>query len=73
MFSNLDYGGYRDWRLPTIQELQSIAKFGGTNAADGLNEIGFSDVQWDYYWSSSPGDSFPKMCMDVCHERFLWI
>jgi len=58
--SNLDYGGYRDWRLPTIQELQSIAKFGGTNAADGLNEIGFSDVQWDYYWSSSPGDSFPK-------------
>lgn len=57
--SNLDYGGYRDWRLPTIQELESMAKYGGPNSADGLNEIGFSDVQWDYYWSSSQSTSYP--------------
>jgi hypothetical protein len=39
--STLDYGDYRDWRLPTNEELESMAKFGGPNPADGLNELDF--------------------------------
>jgi formylglycine-generating enzyme required for sulfatase activity len=39
--STLDYGDYRDWRLPTNEELESMAKFGEPNPADGLNELDF--------------------------------
>jgi len=46
-------GGFSDWRLPTKEELTSIAERGGTSPAEWLNTNGFINVQSDYYWSSS--------------------
>lgn len=55
--SNLEYSGYKDWRLPTNEELNSIAKYGGSSPYEGLNNIGFNNVQYDYYWSSSRSEN----------------
>lgn len=58
------YAGFKDWRLPSKEELETLA----TYAAKGLgyngnsdtrrpyqlfNQMGFYDVQANYYWSST--------------------
>jgi hypothetical protein len=50
--------GHTDWRLPNRKELRSLANYGLTNSAAWLNtpgagNPGFSNVQADYYWSST--------------------
>jgi hypothetical protein len=61
---SLDIGGYRDWRLPTKEELVSLAKRGGGRPYAGLNSIGFRSIESDWYWSSSP---------DVDHTYGAWL
>jgi hypothetical protein len=51
--NNLNYGGYRNWRLPTRRELLAFAKYGGGCPADHFNRIDFLNVQGDDYWSDS--------------------
>jgi len=42
-----------DWRLPNINELESLVHAGQANTATWLNTQGFTDVQAGFYWSSS--------------------
>jgi hypothetical protein len=60
--SNLVLGGYDDWRLPNVRELQSLVHYGferppvpntagtGKCATDGDP---FIDIQWERYWTST--------------------
>jgi len=45
--------GYHTWRLPNVNELESLVNAEQANAATWLNGQGFTNVQSDYYWSST--------------------
>ena len=51
--------GFGDWRLPNINELESLMNLGVANQAIALNLAGFSGVQPGYYWSSTSSAGSP--------------
>ncbi|MCX5885618.1 MAG: DUF1566 domain-containing protein [Proteobacteria bacterium] len=51
--NNLTLCGYDDWRLPNVNELESLVNGAESNPATWLNTQGFTNVQANYYWSST--------------------
>ena len=50
---NLTLGGHDDWRLPNINELESLVNAQVPDQSVWLNTQGFTNVQPNYYWSST--------------------
>ncbi len=49
----LTYGGYSDWRVPTVDELETFIKQGGRRPSEWLNSSGFNNAKDQYYLTSS--------------------
>ncbi|HEX2965225.1 MAG TPA: DUF1566 domain-containing protein [Syntrophorhabdaceae bacterium] len=47
------YLGRSDWRLPNVNELESFTHAGSADTSVWLTSQGFTDVQTDYYWTST--------------------
>ena len=50
---HLNYGGYSDWRLPSIYEFEAFTKLGGKGPTEWFSANGFNSVESDDYWTSS--------------------
>ncbi len=53
--NGVGYGGYDNWRLPTIKELSSLRDLDRYNPA--INTVYFQNVMSSYCWSSSSGSN----------------
>jgi hypothetical protein len=64
---------YDDWRMPNVNELESLANWGEDDVAAWLTAQGFSNVEPEYYWSSTTdvyqGDKSWCIDMSVGHLR----
>ena len=61
--------GHHDWRLPNVNELESLLNGDQFNIEIWLNNQGFTNVHPHYYWSSSSCSS----CAYVPSYACAWI
>ena len=64
------FGGYMDWRLPSLKELASLADLGKYNPAIHENYFGTNFEYWvAFYWSST---SYTKNTGNACSVDFYY-
>jgi len=61
--NRIQFGGFSDWRLPTIKELAYLADTTRTNPS--INETYFPNTVSSWYWSSSTSVNYPYYAWGV--------
>jgi hypothetical protein len=63
--NSVNYLGHADWRLPNINELQSLINAQESNHALWLTSSGFLSVQANFYWSSTTRSNDPEAALTL--------
>ena len=67
--SGLNLATHDDWRLPNVNELESLINAGEADSAAWLNTQGFTDVQTAIYWTSTTYENTTSNAWVVHMER----
>jgi hypothetical protein len=62
-------GGFSDWRLPTVEELETVVEH--CREAPAINTTIFPDTPWAGFWTSSDGNDDPEYAWFVGFYRGL--
>lgn len=67
---SVSFGGFSDWRFPTIEELKSFLSYckskGIIEGKECVNKLGFRNVHFDdYYWSSTASSAYIAWAVDI--------
>ncbi len=65
--NNLTFGGYTDWRLPNVNEYQSLINAEERYPYSWLNNQGFDYVRSNDYWSSTTSGADPYIWAWILH------
>jgi hypothetical protein len=63
--NNLTLGGHSDWRLPNVNELESLVNANEWDSATWLNTQGFTNVRSGNYWSSTAAGYYPGFAWNI--------
>jgi len=61
-------GGFKDWRLPTVEELFLLADRSKYRPA--IDTASFPDCKSDWYWTSTPAADSPADCAWFVYFRY---